>query len=86
MFKHLVDLITSLLFLARDTRENKEAIASLRRETDELTSMVEQLSFEVRRISDREKLEREKLSLQLENAHLRFERLLPSVKDTKKRR
>jgi hypothetical protein len=86
MFKQLAELVTSLLFLARDTQENKEAIASLRRETDELTSMLEQLSFEVRHISDREKLEREKLALQLENAHLRFERLLPSVKETKKRR
>ena len=77
MFMQLAEFITSLLFLARDTRENKETLFQLRREMDDLTSMVERLSFEVRHISDREKLEREKLVLQFENAFLRLERRLP---------
>ena len=56
MFKQLAELVANLLFLARDTRENKEALTQLRRETHELATAVEQLSFEIQRISDREKL------------------------------
>ena len=85
MFKQLGELISGLLFLARDTRENKEAIAQLRREFDDLSGLVEQLSSEFRRLSNREKLEREKLVLQLENAFLRLERRLPPGKPTKGR-
>ena len=83
MFKQITEFVGSLLFLSRDTRENKEAIEQLRRETHELASAVEKLSFEVQRISDREKLEREKLVLQLENALLRIERRLPPGKSSK---
>ena len=77
MFKQLAELVTSLLFLARDTRENKDAITQLRRELDELVTAVEKLSSEIQRLNDREKLEREKLVLQLENTLLRLERRLP---------
>jgi hypothetical protein len=83
MFKQLTELVAHLLFLVRDTRENKEAIEQLRREMHELASTVEKLSFEVQRISDREKLEREKLVLQLENALLKIERRLPPGKSSK---
>ncbi|HWF18273.1 MAG TPA: hypothetical protein VG754_03355 [Verrucomicrobiae bacterium] len=41
MFKQLAELVTQLLFLARDTRENKEAIKQLRGEVDELATVVE---------------------------------------------
>ena len=85
MSKQLAELVTSLIFLARDTRENKEAVARLRKEIHELTSLVEKLSLEVRHVSDREKGEREKALLQLENALLRFERRLPSAKPPKDR-
>lgn len=83
MFKQLTELVANLLFLARDTRENKEALTRLRRETHELATAVEKLSFEVQRINDRERLEREKLVLQLENALLRIERRLPPGKSSK---
>ena len=83
MFKQLTELVANLLFLVRDTRENKEAIEQLRREMHELASTVEKLSFEVQRISDREKLEREKLVLQLENVLLKIERRLPPGKSSK---
>jgi predicted nuclease with TOPRIM domain len=75
MFKQLTELVAHLLFLVRDTRENKEAIEQLRREMHELVSTVEKLSFEVQRLNDREKL-----VLQLENALLKIERRLPPGK------
>jgi predicted nuclease with TOPRIM domain len=83
MFKQLTELVANLLFLARDTRENKEALTQLRHETHELADNLEKLSFEVQRLNDREKLEREKLVLQLENALLRIERRLPPGKSSK---
>jgi predicted DNA binding CopG/RHH family protein len=83
MFKQIIDFFGSFLFLARDTRENKEAIENLRFELQELADNFEKLSFEVQRINDREKLEREKLVLQLENALLRIERRLPPGKSSK---
>ena len=83
MFKQLTELVANLLFLVRDTRENKEAITQIRHETHELTDAVEKLSFEVQRLGEREKLEREKLVLQLENALLRIERRLPPGKTSK---
>jgi len=86
MLKQLVELVTSLLSLARDTRENKKALAQFQHEMRELTILVEKLSAEVRHISDREKLEREKLALQLENVLLRSGRLLPPPPDSKKRK
>ena len=41
MLKPLVDYILDLLNIARDTRANKEEIAALRGEVDELASAVE---------------------------------------------
>ena len=83
MFKQLTELVANLLFLTRDTRENKEAIEHLRRETHELADAVEKLSCEFQRLNERERLEREKLVLQLENALLRIERRLPQGKSSK---
>ncbi len=83
MFKQIIEFIGNLLFLYRNTQENTEAISQLRREMHEMADNFEKLSFEVQRINDREKLEREKLVLQLENALLRIERRLPPGKSSK---
>lgn len=60
--------------------KTKEALTQLRRETHEMADSLEKLSFEVQRLNEREKLEREKLVLQLENTLLRIERRLPPAK------
>ena len=83
MFKQIIEFIGNLLFLYRNTQENTEAISQLRREMDEMTDKVQKLASEIQRINDREKLEREKLVLQLENALLRIERRLPPGKSSK---
>ncbi len=49
-----------------------------------LTNIVERLAFKIRRVSDRESSEREKMALQLENEMLKFERRLPQGKDLEK--
>lgn len=45
---------------------------------------VRQLAFELERIKERERHEREKFMLKIENALLRYERALPSAKESKK--
>ena len=80
MWKQLAELLAGLVSVAKDTRENKAAVAELRREMHELAGLVEALSNEVRHISDRERLEREKQRLQLENAFLKLERRLSPAK------
>ena len=86
MLKQIVEYVLDLLNTARDTRSNKEAIAQLRREFDELTKAVERISFQLRGLREEERLEREKLVLQIENALLRMEKRLPSSPDVKKRK
>ncbi len=86
MFKQLFELGRQALFLLRDVEQNKQEIAKLRRELDETNSAVLQLAVEMQRISEREIHERERLELRLENALLRFERLLPPAKNLKKRK
>jgi hypothetical protein len=83
MFKQLAEFFSGLLFLTRDTRENKEALEQLRHETHELASNLEKISHEIQRLGEREKLEREKLVLQLENVLLKIERRLPPGKSSK---
>ena len=86
MWKKLPELFRTHVFLARDVLENKEKIARLRQEFDELTDLVVRLQYEIRGLREEERLEREKLALQPENALLKFERQLPPVKEPKKLR
>lgn len=85
MWKQLAELLVGLVSVAKDTRENKAAIAEMRREMHELAGLVEALSAEVRHIGERERLEREKQRLQLENTFLKLERRLSQVKLPKDR-
>lgn len=85
MLKRLFEYVQQLLFLVRDTQQNREDMEELRRALQQTNTLVIELSHKVERLAEREKLEREKLALQLENALLRFERLLPPPGDRKKR-
>ena len=84
MLKQLVEYLLDLLNIARDTRSNKEAIAALRSEVDELAGAVERISFEVRGLREEERHEREKLMLRLENVLLRMEKQLSPAKEAKR--
>ena len=88
MWKKLLELFRSQVFLARDVQENKENIARLRQEFDELSGLVQRMQYElsgdIHGLREEERHEREKLVLRLENALLKFERQLPPPKDGKK--
>ncbi len=86
MWKKLLELFRAQVFLARDVQENKEKIARLRQEFDDLSGLVVRLQFEIQLIREEERHEREKLLLKMENVLLRFEKLLPPPADTRKRK
>lgn len=73
-----------MILLARETQRNSDDIKQMRREIDDLTRAVERLAYEIRRVHDEEKHEREKLALRLENEMLKFERRLPSGKEDRR--
>ncbi len=84
MWKKLLDLFRAQVFLARDVQENKEKIAHLRREFDDLTDLVVRLQCEIRSLREEDRHEREKIMLKIENTLLKFERQLPAAKPGKK--
>lgn len=65
-------------------RELKDDVAGLERELHETNEVVRQLAFELQRINERERNEREKFVLKVENALLRHERALPPAKQSRK--
>lgn len=84
MLKKLLELFRGQVFLAKDVQDNKESIARLRQEFDELSDLVVRLQYEVRGLREEERHEREKFVLSIENALLKFERRLPPAKGPKK--
>jgi hypothetical protein len=84
MLKKLLELFQAQVFLARDVQENKENIAKLRQEFDELAELVRRVQFDIQSVRDEDRHEREKALLKIENALLKFERQLPAAKERKK--
>lgn len=95
MWKDIIQFGKDLLLLTRETQQNKADIKkgedktlALEREIDDLREdfnrlvhLVHQLTYDIEKVGNREKSEREKMALQLENEMLKFERRLPSKKD-----
>lgn len=96
MWKQIFDYAKEIVFLTRETQENKSDIKEqkseikeiraevkqLRTDFNNLVLLVQQFSFDIQNVSNREEAEREKLVLRLENEMLKFERRLPQGKDT----
>jgi TolA-binding protein len=80
MFKQLVEVTRQALFLLRDVEQNKQDIATLKEQLAETNKAVTQLAHELQRSR-----EREKLLLRLDNALLRFERMLPAARSKKRK-
>lgn len=98
MWKDLIEFTKAVFFLQRDTQQNKDDlkkcersietlqqdVKDIRQEFVKLTGIVEKLAFEILRVSEREKHEREMIALRLENEMLKFERRLPRPTDLEK--
>jgi hypothetical protein len=83
VWKQLFELLRGALFLGRDAVELRREVTHLREEMAEVQQALNQLAHNFEHLADREKLEREKLVLQLGNALLRLERRLPPGKSSK---
>jgi len=86
MFKQVVNAGRQMLFLLRDVEQNKNDIASLKEQLVETNQLVRELTFEIQRVSEREQHERENFMLKVENLLLRYERLLPPAKESRKQK
>ena len=80
MWKQFYEWVKWLVLLAQEVRKNRADIKELQNQFEELTTVVQEMAFEVRRNKENETHEREKLVLKLENAMLKFERRLTSGK------
>ena len=83
MLRGLYDLSRQIIFLARDMQQSKleigelqDEMKSVRQELRQLQEDVRMLALTLRHSMERERQEREKLTLALENQLLRFERRL----------
>jgi chromosome segregation ATPase len=81
MWKSLYEAIKSIFIISERVDRHDKDIESLKRDVQKLTLAIQALSHEINDISNREKSEREKLALQLENNLLKFEKRLPSGKE-----
>jgi hypothetical protein len=86
MLKKLLELFHAQVFLARDVQENKDNIAKLRAEFDELVDLVRSVQFDLKQLREEDRHEREKAMLKIENVLLKFERQLPPAKELKNRK
>jgi hypothetical protein len=83
VWKQLFELLRGALFLGRDAVELHREVTHLREEMVEVQRALGQLARDFEHLAGREKLERDKLVLQLENAMLRLARRLPPGKSAK---
>jgi hypothetical protein len=85
MFKQAVDAVRQMLFLLRDTEQNKQDIAALKEQLNETNEMMRQIAFELQRRTENEKQEREKFILRVENMLLRERQYLTSRRSKKRK-
>jgi len=81
--RQLFEYVQRLVLLAHETKENRDDIEGLQARVENLSEKVQVLAVALERLSERERLEREKYLLQLENVILRLERRLPPAKPSK---
>jgi len=85
VWKQLFELLQGALFLGRDVVQLRREVEQLRKEMTDVHLALNQIAHSFEHLSEREKLEREKWVLNLENAFLRLERRLPTGKPPRDR-
>ena len=83
MLKQVFEWSRGILFLTRDVADLQSQERDVREEIDQIHDSLIDLAHRIERLSERERLEREKNLLQLENAVLKLERRLPPGKSGK---
>jgi len=67
VWKQLFELLQGALFIGRDVVQLRREVEQLRKEMNEVHRALNQIAHSFEHLSEREKLEREKWVLQLEN-------------------
>ena len=78
MWKTLLIFIQNVLTLSKELEQTRADIKQINETLLKVTLTLQRLEDEIRIVSQRETSEREKLTLQLENEFLKFERRLPA--------
>lgn len=78
MWDKILETITKVITLTKQSDQNSSDIKEIQREVRELHSWLERLAYEIQKTREEDRHEREKLALRLENELLKFERRLPS--------
>src|SRR5436190_18586214 len=74
MWKKILEAGASLLTITRELEQNRADIKEMRRDLLSLTLVVQRLSDEIKMSNQHESAQREKLTLQIQNELLKFER------------
>lgn len=77
MWKKLADILYRQFTLTKTVEEQDKRMGEMRRDIHDLQLAVQRLIFEIERVREQDRSEREKLALQLELALVRFEQRLP---------
>jgi hypothetical protein len=80
VWKHLYDPVRQVLTLTKGTQRNRPEMLEVRQVMKDLTAAVHWPAYEIRRVSEQEASEREKMALKLGNQLLRFGRQLPPAR------
>lgn len=83
MWNQIADFAKQLFMQAQETQKNKGDIKQLQQEVKDLTATVQRLIYEVHRLGENERHEREKMALRLEIELLRSRQQLPINKPEK---
>jgi predicted nucleic acid-binding Zn-ribbon protein len=67
------EVVTTVVTLAEDLKQNREEIKEIRQELRDLTAAVVRLQSDLEHTKEREATERKVLSLELQNMLIRFE-------------
>jgi hypothetical protein len=76
MWKQIINLIQTVLTLAKDVEQYRSEIKEARNDILDLALQVQELKNEIKLIDQREAGERDKLLIKLENVLLKFEKSL----------
>ncbi|HEX8149295.1 MAG TPA: hypothetical protein VF591_19085 [Pyrinomonadaceae bacterium] len=80
LWKDFASLVQKVFTLSKELEQNRADIKELRQDVRALVLRVEQIANRLEMLDAREEAEREKLTLRLQVALLKFDRRLPPVK------
>lgn len=82
MLKKIYDTLRALVTLALESQRTRDDMKEMRQEMNRLTDAVLRLTYDFRRLEERERLEREKFALEMEVRLLKSRRIKGSLRSS----